>query len=215
MDAAELTARRTAAASALAARYLARKDASKLLVVGTGKLSPYLAEAHSAGREMQQVSIWGRDPEKASQVVERLAEVGLKAEVATDLEAAARDADIVSCVTTTKTPLVKGAWLKEGAHLDLVGAFRSDMRECDDEAVRRASLYVDTFASALIEGGDLTQPLESGVISREDVLAELSDLTNGRSKGRKDDNEITLFKSVGASIEDYAGAELAWRQLNA
>lgn len=213
VDGGELTARRTAAASALASRYLSRRDSSTLLICGTGRLSTNLIEAHSAVRPIRKVLIWGRDPAKAKEIVDRHGPAGLSITVATDLEAAAAQADIISCCTLSEQPLVKGAWLRPGTHLDLIGAFKPTMRETDDEAVRRSRLFVDTRAGALSEGGDLIQPIRAGVISADDIVAELAELAGGIAKGRQTEDEITLFKSVGASIEDLAGAIFALEQV--
>lgn len=209
LDGGELTARRTAAASALAARHLARDDASTLLVVGTGRLSLNLIEAHSRVRHIQQVLIWGRDQHKASQAAAEARALGYSVEVASDLETAARQADIISCATLSRAPLIRGEWLKPGSHLDLIGAFTKDMRESDDDAVRRARVFVDTRGGAFAEAGDILQPIASGVIGKEHVQAELAELVRG-SAGRKSADEITLFKSVGAALEDLAGAILAY-----
>lgn len=209
IDGGELTARRTAAASALAASHLARKDASSLLVVGTGRLSVNLIEAHSRVRPITEVMIWGRDRAKAEQAVSEARALGYAADVAEDLEAAARQADIISCATLSRAPLIRGAWLKPGSHLDLIGAFNKDMRESDDEAVRRARVFVDTRAGAFAEAGDLLQPMAAGVIDADHVVAELSELVGG-TEGRRSAEDITLFKSVGAALEDLAGAILAY-----
>ncbi|MGQ2968121.1 MAG: ornithine cyclodeaminase family protein [Allorhizobium sp.] len=209
LDGGELTARRTAAASALAARHLAREDAATLLVVGTGRLSVNLIEAHSRVRPIQQVLIWGRDQHKASQAAAEACSLGYSVEVASDLETAARQADIISCATLSRVPLIRGDWLKPGSHLDLIGAFTKEMRESDDEAVRRARVFVDTRAGAFAEAGDILQPIASGVIAKEHVQAELAELVRG-SAGRQSADEITLFKSVGAALEDLAGAILAY-----
>lgn len=209
IDGGELTARRTAAASALAARHLARKDASSLLVVGTGRLSVNLVEAHSRVRPITEVVIWGRDRAKAEQAVSEARALGYTADVAEDLEAAARQADIISCATLSRAPLIRGAWLKPGSHLDLIGAFNKDMRESDDDAVQRARLFVDTRAGAFAEAGDILQPMAAGVIDADHVVAELSELVGG-TEGRRSAEDITLFKSVGAALEDLAGAILAY-----
>lgn len=209
IDGGELTARRTAAASALAASHLAREDASSLLVVGTGRLSVNLIEAHSRVRPITGVMIWGRDRAKAEQAVSDARALGYAADVAEDLEAAARQADIISCATLSRAPLIRGAWLKPGSHLDLIGAFNKDMRESDDEAVRRARVFVDTRAGAFAEAGDLLQPMAAGVIDADHVVAELSELVGG-TEGRRSAEDITLFKSVGAALEDLAGAILAY-----
>ncbi len=209
IDGGELTARRTAAASALAASHLARQDASSLLVVGTGRLSVNLVEAHSRVRPITEVMIWGRDRAKAEQAVSEARVLGYAADVAEDLEAAARQADIISCATLSRAPLIRGAWLKPGSHLDLIGAFNKDMRESDDEAVRRARVFVDTRAGAFAEAGDLLQPMAAGVIDADHIVAELSELVGG-TEGRRSAQDITLFKSVGAALEDLAGAILAY-----
>ncbi|MBL0374212.1 ornithine cyclodeaminase family protein [Rhizobium sp. KVB221] len=213
LDGGELTARRTAAASALASRYLSRKDSSTMLVVGTGRLSVNLIEAHAAVRPISQVLVWGRDKAKAQAVRDGVAPLGLSVSIADDLEAAARRADIISCCTLSEQPLIEGAWLKPGTHLDLIGAFKPTMRECDDEAVRRSRIYVDTRAGALAEGGDIIQPIRAGVISSDDIVAELAELAAGAANGRGSGSDITLFKSVGASLEDLAGAIFALEQI--
>jgi ornithine cyclodeaminase len=214
IDGGELTARRTAATSALAARYMARSDASTLLVVGTGRLSLNLIEAHSQVRSLTKVLVWGRDIDKARAVAREAVALGYPAEATDDLEAAARSADIISCATLSHAPLIQGAWLKPGSHLDLVGAFKKDMRESDDEAVLRATLFVDTREGAFAEAGDLLQPLEAGLITRDSIKAELAELVTGRAAGRQSQDEITLFKSVGAALEDLAGAILAYETVS-
>ena len=209
LDGAELTARRTAAASALAAGFLARADAARLLVVGTGRLAPELAAAHASVRPVREVAVWGRSGGKAEDLAARLGrELGLEVRATADLEAAVRAADIVSTATTSLEPLVRGAWLKEGAHLDLVGGFTPAMREADDEAVRRARVWVDTLDGALAEAGDIVQPLRSGVLAREAVVGDLFGLCRGESVGRENPAEITMFKSVGTALEDLAAATL-------
>lgn len=209
IDGEALTLRRTAAASALASQALAQPDAQRLLVVGSGRLAPWMVRAHVALQpELTQVRVWGRNPEAAEEVVEALRDEGIDAEVALDLRAAVEQADVISCATTAREPVVRGAWLREGQHLDLVGGFRRDMREADDAAIKRARLYVDTYAGALAEAGDLTQPLERGLITRADVRGELAELLRGEVVGRASAGDITLFKSVGTALEDLAAARL-------
>jgi len=210
IDGAELTARRTAAASALAADYLAVKDARRLLMVGAGRLSQNLIEAHASIRPVAEVAIWARDPRKAALTAAQLDLPGVTVSVVTDLEAATRAADIISCATLSSEPLIRGDWLKPGSHLDLVGAFKPSMRETDDAAVVRAEIFVDTRDGALSEGGDLVQPIKSGIITPASVHADLADLAKGLHAGRGSDQAITLFKSVGAASEDLAGAILAY-----
>jgi ornithine cyclodeaminase len=148
-----------------------------------------------------------RRPEAAQALAQILAAEGLPAAANTDLEAATRSAQIVSCATTSTEPLVHGAWLVPGTHLDLVGGFRRGMREVDDGAAQRARVVVDTYAGALAEAGDLTQPLERGVIKREHIVAELAEVLRGDCAGRRNDEEITLFKSVGTALADLAAAQ--------
>lgn len=209
VDGEALTLRRTAAASALAARHLARADSANLLVIGTGKLAPFMARAHYALRpQLARVRVWGRRAEAAQTLAQLLRDDGLPAEAAADLEAAVRDAHIVSCATTATAPIVHGAWLAPGTHLDLVGSFTRAMREADDAAVARARIFVDTYAGALAEAGDLVSPLARGVIARTQIEAELAELVRGEKPGRRGGDEITLFKSVGTALEDLAAAEL-------
>ena len=209
LDGTELTLRRTGAASALAARYLARPDATRMLMVGTGALAPHVVLSHAAVRPISEVRIWGRRPERAREVAATLGNHGFSVEPCDDLAAGVIWADIVSCATLSSTPLIEGRWLRPGQHLDLIGSFRPDMREADDSAVSRAELYVDTRAAALAEAGELVQTLASGVIKLTDIRAELSELVRGSAPGRRAAGTITLFKSVGTAIEDLAAAELA------
>lgn len=213
IEGATLTVRRTAAASALAARYLTRTDASRMLMVGAGALSRPLIEAHCSQRSIKRVRLWARDAKKRDAKVQELVALGLPVEPADDLERSAREADLISCATLSTEPLIRGAWLKSGAHLDLVGAFTPEMRESDDAAVGRASLFCDTRAGALKEGGDLVIPLKAGLITEAAVKADLAELTRGQHRGRKSEDEVTLFKSVGTAIEDFAAARLAMRRL--
>lgn len=212
LDGEALTLRRTGAASALASTYLSRHDSRRLLVVGTGHLAPTMAAAHCAVRPIERVDVWGRAFDRAQATAERLREEGLAARAVADLDAALADADIVTCATTSSEPLVRGAKVKAGTHVDLVGAFTPTMRECDDELVQRASIFVDTFAGALHEAGDLVQAIAAGSIARGHVLAELADLCAGRHPGRTRNEEITLFKSVGTALEDLCAARLVARR---
>ena len=159
IDGQALTLWRTAAASALAASYLAREDARRMVMVGAGALAPYLIAAHASVRPLAEVLVWNRNSGRAKSLAAELQGRAYSVTATQDLEAAIRAADIVSCATLSARPLVKGAWLEPGAHLDLVGAFTPKMRESDDEAVRRARVFVDTRAGALHEAGDIVQPL--------------------------------------------------------
>jgi ornithine cyclodeaminase len=207
IDGEALTLRRTAAMSLLAARYMARADASNALIIGTGTLAPYMAHAHARARALSRLWIWGRRGEGAQTLAQRLRDEGLPAQAVDDLETAVRSADIVSCATTSTQPIVRGAWLAPGTHLDLVGGFRRGMREADDEAISRARIVVDTYAGALAEAADILEPLERGVIGRGAIVGELAALVAGRP-GRTSAADITLFKSVGTAVADLAAAQL-------
>lgn len=208
VDGEALTNRRTAAASALASRYLSRADSRTLLLVGTGHVAAHLPEAHRTVRPIETVLVWGRNPQHAMALAGRLQQRGFEARPVADLAAALAQADIVSCATTSRDAIVPGAGLRPGTHLDLVGAFTPQMRECDDAAVLRARVFVDTYAGALAEAGDLLQPIAAGLWSAERVCGDLHELAAGSRAGRRDDDEITLFKSVGAAIEDLTAAAL-------
>src|SRR5690349_5673053 len=213
MDGRALTAWRTAAASALAASYLARADAEHLVMIGAGALAPHLVRAHAAVRPIKRVTLWNRTHGRAVSLAFGLTVTGIEATIAEELEAAVRDADIVCCATLATEPIVRGAWLKPGTHVDLVGGFTRKMREADDEAVRRARVYVDTRAGALKEAGDIVVPLRREVIDKKQIVGDLAELCRGKAKSRTSDKQITLFKSVGTAIEDLAAAMLLWRSL--
>ena len=214
IDGTRLTAWRTAAASALAAQYLAREEASRLVMVGAGALAPMLVRAHASVRPIRRAMLWNHNRARAEALAVDLASTDLEVDVVDDLAAAVSDADIISCATLSREPLVKGAWLKAGAHLDLVGAYSPAMRESDDDCVRRARLFVDTRGGALKEGGDIVQPMADGLIDKGDILADLFDLCRGAVKPERAAGDITLFKSVGTAIEDIACAMLVWRRIS-
>lgn len=210
MDAPILTAKRTGAASALAAMFLAREDSSRLLMIGTGMLAPYMIKAHAAARPIKHVAVYGRSADKAERLISSLRSEPLEITRVADLETAVRDADIICCATTATEPVLRGAWLLPGTHVDLVGAFRPEMREADADAVLRARVYVDARAGALHEAGDLLVPLKQGTIKADHVVGDLFELVRGERKGRRAHEEITLFKSVGMALEDLAAAELVF-----
>ena len=212
IDGQALTFWRTSCASALASTYLSRENSNSLLMVGSGALSPWLIKAHMAVREIENILVWNHNEERAKILVAQLIEDGINAELADDLQSAVEQCDIVSAATLSKTPLIKGQWLQPGTHVDLVGGFTPQMREADNEAIKRAALFVDTMEGALSEPGDIVQPIAEGLIKSSDLLADLFDLTRGRHLGRSgleaQENQITLFKSTGASLEDLVGAIL-------
>lgn len=204
IDGQRLTQWRTASASALAASYLAREDASKLVIVGAGALCPFLAKAHSAVRPIEEIRIWNRSSANAEKAADALRKDGFNAAAVSDLDAALGWADTVSSATISTEPLISGEKLRPGTHVDLVGGFTPGMREADDAAITRARVYVDTRAGATKEAGDIVQPLQSGVLKPEDIVADLHELARGEKLGRQSADEITLFKSVGAALEDLA-----------
>lgn len=212
MDARVLTAKRTAAASALAASYLARVDASHLLLLGTGALAPYLIQAHAAIRPISHVTIFGRSPSKVDNMIARLRDEPFRTAAADDLEEAVQSADIICSATTANEPLILGKWLKPGTHVDLVGAFKPDMRETDDDAIARSKVYVDSRVGTMHEAGDILIPLTKGVINEGHVIGDLFELCRGEKLGRTASEEITLFKSVGMALEDLAAAELVFQK---
>ena len=208
MDGEELTARRTAGASALAAMHLARTDARHLVMVGSGRQSAGLVAAHASVRPIERITIWSRTSGQADHAAKMHRAAGLDASAADDLEKAVREADIVSCATLSTAAIVRGEWLRAGTHVDLVGAFKADMRETDDEVMRRAGcIVVDDRAAALAEGGDVVQALASGAISADAIAGDLRDLVRGTIAGRSGPQQITVFKSVGFALEDLAAAK--------
>lgn len=208
LDGEALTLRRTGAASALASSYLSRPDSRTLLVVGAGQLAPYLAHAHCAVRNFDRVIVWARQAQASQALAEQLRAEQLPAQASVDLAGSIQLADVISCATTSNEPLVSSQWVKPGTHVDLVGGFTPLMREADDELMVRASVFVDTYAGALKEAGDLTQPMARGLFDRSHVRAEFADLVTGRHLGRESASETTLFKSVGSALEDLAAAQL-------
>jgi len=208
IDGEALTLRRTAAASALASTFLARENSAVLLVIGTGALAPHMARAHCALRPISKLLLWGRHPARARALAAQLHGEGLPARALADLPEALAQADIVCCATTATEPVVRGELVRSGTHVDLVGGFTRDMRESDDALIARAEIFVDTYAGALQEAGDLVQPLASGVLARARVCAELAELVAGTHPGRRSADEITLFKSVGTALEDLCAARL-------
>jgi ornithine cyclodeaminase len=209
-----LTARRTAATSALAASYLARDDATNLLILGSGRIASLLPEAYRAVRDIRRIGVWNVNADSASRMVDRLRNDGLDAAVVTDLEHAVRTADIVTSATLATSPLIKGEWLQAGVHVDLIGAFTPAMRESDDEVVARSSLFVDTY-DALHEAGDLVHPIKAGLLSLEGVKASLAELCHGAVAGRQSRDDITMFKAVGTALADLAAASLAYKAYTA
>jgi ornithine cyclodeaminase/alanine dehydrogenase-like protein (mu-crystallin family) len=214
LDGTELTRWRTAAASALAADYLARQQVGEHLLVGAGNVAAALPHCYAAVRDVALTRVWARDAGRAAALAERLRAEGLRAEVAPDLREAVRRADVVTAATSSTEPLLLGEDVRGGTHVDLIGAFTPAMVEADEALVTSASLFVDV-PEALEEPGDLVQPLRRGTLSTDDVRATLADLTARRHPGRQSEEEVTVFKSVGTALEDLAAARLVWESLAA
>ncbi len=207
IDGDQITARRTAAASALAASYLARSDARHLLVVGAGRVGQLLPAAYRAVRDIDRVTVWARNPAQAQALAAQVRASGVAAFASTDLQNACTEADIVSCATLATEPLVRGDWLAPGSHLDLIGSFTPAMREADDACFQQARVFVDTD-EALQKSGDLLVPMQHGVFSANEVRGTLTTLCKGVATGRRNADERTVFKSVGNALEDLAAAVL-------
>jgi ornithine cyclodeaminase/alanine dehydrogenase-like protein (mu-crystallin family) len=209
IDGAALTRRRTAAASALAASRLARPESMTLFVIGTGALNAPIIEAYASAFELTRVLIWGRDAAKAEAAAHAARGRGYPAAAIATVAVGLAEADIVSAATLATEPLIAGAALRPGTHVDLIGAFRPDMCEADADSFSRARIFVDTREGALEEAGDLLQAIAAGAIDADAIEADLAALCSDAHAGRGDDREaITLFKSVGTAIEDLAAAEL-------
>jgi ornithine cyclodeaminase len=212
LDGGELTARRTAAASALAARKVARPDSRHLLLVGAGRVGSNIPHAYRSVLPIDTVRVFNRDREKAAALAAGLRKDGIDADVAEDLEAACKSADIITCATLSQEPVLRGAWLRPGQHVDLIGSFTPHMREADDEVMRRGTVFLDT-GHAKIESGDIALPLKSGALRETDIAGTLFDLCRNGAHERTGDDEITVFKSVGSAIEDLAAAILAYESV--
>lgn len=210
MDAPSLTAKRTAAASALASRFISREDSETLLIVGTGTLAPHLIAAHISVRPIKQIYVWGRKLENAQQVCQQVEHLNIPCVAVDDLECYTKQADIISCATLSTEPLIEGKWLKEGQHLDMVGAYRPDMREMDDECLTRSVIFVDNMESAVRETGDIAIPLAEKVIEISDITTDLFALCRNTFSFNRDKHDITVFKSVGHALEDLAAAKLVF-----
>jgi len=211
IDGTELTYWRTAADSALGAKLLSRPDPKTMLVVGAGEMAPRLVAAHRAVRpSLERVLVWNRTHERAEKLAASLRKDGVAAEAVTDLDAATREADLISCCTRSHAPLIKGTNLKAGAHLDLVGGYTPQTREADDDCARRSLVFVDRRESAFHGVGDILGPIESGAITKSDVRGDLYDLAPGRIAGRRSPTDVTFFKNAGGGHLDLMTAEIVY-----
>ncbi|WP_442967788.1 ornithine cyclodeaminase family protein [Rhizobium sp. GR12] len=204
-----ITGRRTVAASALAADYLARRDARRLLVLGAGRVASLIPDAYRAVRPLDHVAVWDIDGGNAERLAQSIAASGLAASIVDDLEKAVAETDIISAATLATTPIIKGEWLRPGTHVDLIGGFTPGMREADDDAILRASVFIDTD-EALHEAGDLVQPINTGLFSEKNVRSTLAGLCRENRFARGSDTEITLYKAVGTALADLAAATMVY-----
>jgi len=211
LDGTALTWVKTAADSALGSKLLARDNIESMLMIGAGQMALHLVRAHCQIRpSLQRVNIWNRTTSKAETLVTKLASLFPDIHFAptADIEAGAREADLICSAIASKEPILRGEWLKPGAHVDLIGAYTPDMREADDECLRRGNLFVDARETTLHHIGELMLPLANGVISEDDVLADLSDLCQQAHPGRQSNEEITIFKNGGGGHLDLMCARL-------
>lgn len=209
LDGNEITSRRTAAVAALAASFLARADARRLLVLGCGRVARLLPAALRAVRPITEVALWNHRSEGARRLAAELQAQGIAARAVDDLARAVAEADIVSAATLAAAPLVHGTWLAEGTHLDLIGSFTPAMREADAACFARSRVFVDG-EEALAKSGDVLAARAEGGFDDTRLQGTLAQLCRGERAGRASRTEITLFKAVGSALADLAAAELVW-----
>ena len=212
LEAKSLTAKRTAATSALASSYLSKKDSSSLLMIGTGALSINLIKAHTSVRPIKHVYIWGRNFEKAVALCTQLKDETFECFPIAAIKDKISEVDIISSATLSKTPLVLGNYLKSGQHIDLVGAYKKDMREADNDVIMKSSIFVDTYEGGLKESGDIVIPLKHTILNKDAIKADLFELCSNKKQGRSNNDEITVFKSVGYALEDLVAASYYYNQ---
>ncbi|MXY49433.1 MAG: ornithine cyclodeaminase family protein [Gemmatimonadetes bacterium] len=212
MDATFLTGIRTAAASAVATKYLARKDSRVLGIIGTGVQGRFHVDAITAVRPIERIVVYNRTPERGRGLADDLASRGMSCRLAETAADCAAEADVLAVCTSSKKPLFDGGLVRPGSHVNAVGVFTADSQELDTGLIQRARVFVDTYEGAFEEAGDIIVPLRAGDISRDHIRAELTELVTGRKEGRTGDGEITVFKSVGYAMEDAVTARLAYER---
>ena len=212
VDGTSVTFWRTAGISGLASRLLSREDSETLLLLGTGNLAPYIIRAQASVRPLKRVLVWGRTPEKAAAVVKDVSEQlpGVELSVASDVQSACAEADIVVSATGSHEPLVLGDWIRPGTHTDFIGNHHADKRECDTALVLKSKVYADSRDNCFREAGEVLVPISEGVFTKDDVVAELTEMCAGTATLRTSDEEITLFKSIGMALSDLVGAGVAY-----
>jgi len=213
MDASSITGIRTAAVSAVATQLLARDDATKLAILGSGVQAKTHFAAMVEARPITSASVWSRNAGHARQFAEReSARYGIPVVAIATVEEAVRDADIICTTTGAREPILKGEWIAPGTHINAVGSSIAVARELDANAVKRSTLFVDRRESTLNEGGDFLIAKQEGVVSDDHILGELGQILLGKIEGRKSREEITLFKSLGLAVEDLASANHIYRK---
>lgn len=215
VDGTSLTYWRTAAVSALAASLMARKDASTLLLFGTGELAPYMALAHASIRPIKHIFIHGRSEEKMRKVqtIVQAARPDIQVDICNHFEDVITQSDIISCATGSPTPLFKSIHLAAGTHIDLVGNHHKNCRECDTATIKMSHVIVDSRLNVLNEAGEILIPLNEGSIEESHIKGELAELCSSKAQGRKSNSQITLFKSVGTALGDIASAYHVYQSL--
>lgn len=213
MDGRYITEARTAAVSAVSARFLAKRDASTLAIIGSGVQARSHLEAFAEVRQLKEVRVWS--PRAASRerfVGEMTGQVPVLVRATDTAEAAVRGADLIVLATSSTTPVIKDEWVGAGAHVVSVGACRPDQREIDPALVSRARFFVDSRAAALVESGDVVMGLAAGLFSATHIRGELGEVVLGRVEGRPADSDVTIFKSLGMAVEDVVAADLVLRR---
>lgn len=212
IDGTELTLRRTAAAAALAASLLARKNSQTLAMLGTGALSVPLVQAHASVMHFKNILIWGRQKNKALSVVAELKNLGIESTYSDDLSATLNKADVVAAATTATEPFIISKWLKPGTHLGLIGAFTPQMAEAEPALMSKVQIFADNRSAVLEKGGEILQAIDQGIISPSSIEGELSELASAPTRSwRNNDQAITVFKSVGFASLDLIAAELVFQ----
>ncbi len=208
IDGTSMTYYKTAADSALGAKMLIGTNVTNMAMIGAGAMAPYLIQAHvEIHQTIEKVTVWNRSLSKAEKLADSISLPNVEIQVVENIESAVQNSQLVSCATMTVEPIICGDWLQPGTHVDLVGAFRPDMREADDKTIRKSKVFVDSRKTTIGEIGEITIPIETGVMQESDVLADLYELCSGKVKGRLSNDDITLFKNGGGGHLDLMTAK--------
>ena len=213
MDGRYITEARTAAVSAVSARFLARPNASTVAIIGSGVQARSHLEALQHVRQLEQVRIWSPRQHSRQQFVDDMSpRVPVPITACGSAEEAVRGADLIVLVTSSKTPVIMDGWVSPGAHVMCIGACRPDQREMDPDLVKRGRLFVDSRAAALVESGDVVMNIAAGLFDSSHIRGEVGELVLGRVNGRASDSDVTIFKSLGMAVEDVVAADLVFRR---